>query len=341
MLQRFVGTNWFSGAMRRFKQDAATQTGWVLSDRLASYRMWGAYYNANIYNTFANGGAREHVNELLGNAAAADLASLYNPVARVVDLYQHCLGGEFGVDILAMPGDRATQIDAPLKQLWQWSNMNQMKQVLLRLNANNGDVGIRIPVRNDQDVRRRRVWLKPEHPSIILDYEKDERDNVISVLLQYDLITGVGDTAKTETIRELMTKDEFRLWTVVNGQLEYRDSYPNDLGVVPYVIIPHVDLGEQWGVNAYYRAAPLIDRINALQTHINVQIHRHVKAKLAVASNGSAPTEIDLSDLTVAWFNTVRDSTPPTFEWLVAPLNLADAIAEVQQLQLQAEDEMP
>lgn len=341
MLSSFTSANWFTSWAKRFKQSATQQTGWAVADRLGSYQMYSAYYNATIYNTLAMGGQREQINAILGNAAAADLASLYNPVSRVVDLYQHVLGGEFGVDILAIPGDNATQIDGPLRQIWDWSHFNTVKTNITHIAANYGDVGLRIVARNDADPRRRRVWIKPEHPSVILDYEQDERDNVTQVLLQYDITSGVGDDAKTETVRELQTKEQFTFWTVVNGQLDPREQYTNDLGVVPYVIVPHNSLGEKWGVNAYYRAAPLIDRINALQTHINVQIHRHVKAKLAVASSGAAPSTIDMSDLSIAWFNTLRDGPPPSFEWLVAPLNLADALAQSIQLQTQAEDELP
>lgn len=343
--------NWITAIGRVFRRGPA-QSGAVLADRLLSYQAWDAYYHNRIYEPVAGGGQRENILAALGNAAAADLAGLYNPVARVVDLYQHVLGGEFGVDIQAVPGDNAGQIRDPLRRIWRWSNINQAKQLLCRIAPTHGNCGLRVVVRNAEDPARRRVFLKPEHPATIRDVELDERGNVAEILLEYTLTTGLDDARAVVTIRELQTRERFQTWRVEHNQLTpfdtfaMRDNGPgavvdNTLGLVPYVLLAHSPSGETWSMNAFHRALPLLDRLNALQTHINVQIHRHVKAKLAVASSGQPPREFDLTDMTVAHFNTAGGSTPPVFEWLVAPLNLADAITEVRQLIEQVEDELP
>lgn len=331
--------NWLQAVGRLFRRDLPV-TGTVLQDRLSSYFLYDGYYHNTVFNTIGNGGQRDFINQSLGNAAAADVGGLYNPVARCVDLYQHVFGGDFGGSITAKT-DNDALLD-PLSRIWRWSNINVNKQVLQQLAPTHGNAGIRIVARNAADLADRRVYLKFEHPSVIRDVEQDDRGNLTSVLLQYDRTEGLDDAQKVTTIRELQTKDRFTFWTVTAGSvLEPMASYQNDLGVVPYVLLAHAPSGDIWGRNAFYRAMDPINRLNTLVTHIQVQIHRHVRAKLAVAAAGDAPTSFDLDDLSIAYFNTRNSPTPPSFQWLVAPLNLADAIDQSQKLLEQIEDELP
>jgi hypothetical protein len=59
------------------------------ADRIAAYALDEAYYHNQAYGPLTEGGYRQNINAALGNAAAADLSGLYNPVAEVVELYQH------------------------------------------------------------------------------------------------------------------------------------------------------------------------------------------------------------------------------------------------------------
>jgi hypothetical protein len=355
-------SDWIRAIGRMLRRDGTQPTGSVLADRFYSYMAWDAYYHNQIYNSLAQGGQRENLNAILGNAAAADLAGLYNPIAEVCDLYQHVLGGTFGVDItvqsdndkllpaLRMPGQPAPPA-TPLELIWQWSSIQQAKQILCSLAPRHGNVGLRIVARRAVEVNgkqvelpleQRRVFIKPEHPRIIRDVERDERGNVIAIELEYDEATGLGDDREVERIREQMTKTEFRLWTVKQGTLEPRAQYANELGVVPYVLLDHQPSGETWGLNAFYRAAPLIDRLNALATHVNIMIHRHVRATWLVAAAGGSPEQMDFSGGNILYVNTqTTGGSVPLVEPLVAPLNLADAIEQTKALQEQVEDRLP
>lgn len=342
-------SSWIRAAGRLMRAEPLT-TQYEWTDRHLSYDLWDSYYSNTIYERAADGGQREYINSDLGNASAADLAGLYNPIKAAVDLYLHVFQGAFGDEIKAETGNSA--LLPALNQIWQWSNLTIEKQPLCRLAATHGTVGLRIVARNDDDPKKRRVYIKPEHPKTIRDVELDDRGNVEAIQLEYDRRFGLAEDAQTVRIRETMTKEEFRIERVLNGStapfsLETRSAdgrsrYPNELGVVPYVLLRHEHNGETWGRNAFYQARGPIDRLNALMSHIDVQIHKHVRAKWLVAAAGAAPTEFDFSDLTIVYVDTRNSgSGAPMAQPLIANLDLTGAIMQAKMQQEAIEDNLP
>lgn len=343
--------NWLTAVGRLFRTGTG-QTSWAWVDRQLVYELWDAYYENRIYEALSVGGQRENINSALGNAAAADLGGLYNPVANVVDLYQHVFAGAFGTQIKVEVDDAATQVlvDA-IEQIWTWSNLTIEKQPLCRFAANHGTCGLRIVARDHEQLERRRVYIKPEHPRIIRDVELDDRGNVQAIQLEYDLTYGLAEDAQTVTIREEMDAERIAVYRMqgqhrVPFNLDTKQADPaavhaNDLGVVPYVLLRHEYTGETYGRNAYYRQRTPIDRLNSLVSHIDIQIHEHVNGVLVVAASGPAPVEIDLSGRKVAYIDTRGQQVAPTFQWLVAQLDLAGALAQ-SRLQIELiEDALP
>lgn len=352
-------SNVFS-ALARLIEAGGSQARPAYKDRQAIYDLEASYYHNQAYEAHTLGGYRQTINAGLGNTAAADLAGLYNPVASVVDLYQHVLGGSFrrvdddeGED---QPTDIRAESDNPalleaLDQLWQTSNLDVTKQTLCRLPALHGTCGIRIRAVDDPDPARRRVYLKAEHPRIIRDVELNERGDVQAIDLEYDVTRGLGDDQQVVTIREELRKDYLATYRVIasgaliphnlaTGQDDPTAVYPNPLGVVPYVLLTHQDGGEAFGLNAWYRARSAIDRLNALLTHIDVQIHDHVNVVWVIAGSGTAPTSIDLTGRKVLYVDTSRGGSVSA-DPLVAPLSLADALARARhQIEL-IEDALP
>jgi hypothetical protein len=325
-------------ALGRMVRAGPTSTSTAWADRRAVFALWDGYYGNSIFETLNNGGQREYLNSMLGNAEAADLAGLFNPVASVVDLYLQVFGGEWGKDVKCQ-GSPA--VLAALDQVWKWTNINKEQQPLCRMAATLGTVGIRVVWRDADDPARRRVYLKAEHPRIIRDVQVDDRGNVEGIELEYDEARGLGDDQEVWTIRETLTPKEMRVERVQLGTPRLISSDPNPLGVTPYVLLQHGYTGDVWGFNAFYRARQPLDRLNALLSHIDVQIHRHVRAKWAIFASGGPPSEIDLGDLSVAFFDTRNSATPPVMQPMVAPLALADATDQAKlQIEL-VEDMLP
>lgn len=338
------------------------QTHWLWDDRRAAYIVYDAYYNNSIYDRTAHGGQRDAVNAELGNAAAADLAGLYNPVSEVVDLYLHAFDGAFGDEIRTEGATAETE--QALASIWAWSNLNIEKRQLCRLPATHGLCGIRIVARDDPDPLKKRVYLRPEHPCTIRDMILDDRGNVERIQLEYDITAGLAEESTVISIREELSKTRIQTWRVQSGlvqpfdvgqfvadgsplaQLEQYDGgpgsdYENALGVTPYVICYHDKGNDIWGRNAFYKARPQIDRLNSLISHIDIQIHEHVRNTWIIAASGAAPQEFDFSGRKVIYVDLRAGGTAPMVQSMVANLDLTSATAEAR-FQLEAiEDKLP
>lgn len=327
-------------------------------ERCTAYARADSYYANTVYQRTSDGGQREAINRSLGNARAEDLDGLYNPVAQVVDLYQHVFGSPFAVDALDTGPDRiqirpgrqaAPTLTEAICQLWQWSNLTIERQPLCRFAALYGTCGLRIVA----DMAHQRVYLKVEHPQIIRDVELDDRGNVRGIELEWQEQLGLGDTRETLTIREVLTREAFHTYRVDGAALipydrATRQDYgpgavaPNVLGLVPYVVVRHGYTGDVFGMNACDRALVALDRYNALMSHIDVQIHQHVKATWLVMASGKPPQEFDLSGRKVLYVDTstaLQGASTPVVQALVANLSLADATQQAKA-QLEAIEDM-
>ncbi len=334
-----IASNWISAIGRMVRQGPSPYV-WAWTDRQQQYKLYEGYLDNSIYESIASGGQRENLNAVLGNASAADLAGFFNPVSAVVGLYNHILGGSFGLDITAVTGNDA--IIEPLEHIWQWSNLNIEKQLICKWAANLGCVGLRVVAEDDLDPAKRRVYLKPEHPRIIKDVQLDRRGNVEAIQLEYTEQAGLGEQAVEVEFREELTKEHFKKWKISNGSVlsvEYDD--PNPLGVVPYVLLRHEHDGTAWGRNAWYRARPGMDRLNALASHIDVEIHRHVRATWLIAAAGAPPAEFTFNDMKVLYVDMRNSSVAPSAKAMVADLNIADAISQAKVTQGWIEDQLP
>lgn len=354
-------TSWIN-AVGRWLAGTSAEARPVYLDRVAAFDAFDAYYHNTVYDPLSQGGQREQINATLGNASAADLAGLYNPVASVVDLYQHVYGGQFRPSTDDPAADDPSDIRAEsanpavlpaLDSIWQASMINIAKQQLCRLPATHGTVGLRIVAENSPDPTRRRVYLKPEHPRIIRDVEVDSRGNVVAIELEYDMLRGIGDEQEIIGIREILTKEEISTYEVQGEVLiaydvramargGQRSSYANALGVVPYVLGVHQATGDAFGLNSFYRVRGALDRLNALASHIDTQIIDHVKVDWFIAAEGAPPARLELNGRNVIYIDTSRGSgRPVTVEPLVAALNLADSIAQSRLLLSWIEDQLP
>jgi hypothetical protein len=338
------------------------QTSWLWDERRAAYMVYDAYYDNSVYDRTAVGGQRDGINAELGNAAAADLAGLYNPVSEAVDLYLHVFDGAFGDEIQAEQASAET-LDA-LDRIWQWSNLNIEKRRLCRLPATHGLCGVRIVARDDVDPFKKRVYLRAEHPSTIRDMILDDRGNVERIQLEYDIIAGIAEASEVISIREELSKDRIQTWRVQSGVVEPFDvgqfiadgmplqnithyeggpgaDYENALGVTPYVICYHDKGDDIWGKNAWYRARVQVDRLNSLVSHIDIQIHEHVRNTWIIAASGAAPQEFDFSGRKVIYVDLRAGGTAPMVQSMVANLDLTSATAQAR-FQLEAiEDKLP
>lgn len=340
-------------------------------DRRNVYQLLEGYYHNTIYNREIWRGSLDYVNRELGEAAARDLAGLFNPIERGTELYaQNVFAGAFGDEIVLAdtvgpknkPRALNKDIIDPLEQIWEWSNFNSgEKERYTRIGSMLGTVGIRVvakvgPTFPNDDPLERIVYIQFEHPSIIEDYVKNQQQEVTQVLTIHHELEGDINVQDTQTNRAvniyktLMTETKFQ---TLKNDMPYNEviddidnefiTTPNTLGKVPYVLSFHRKLEGAWGAWWFIGSENPIDRLNSLVAHINRQIIRHVKVKWLVASKGNPPREFNFSDTSVLFVKLLPEQTGnDTFiKPLVADLSLGDAINEAKFMLGELRDRMP
>lgn len=315
------------------------------------YKLWWAYFDNSIYNNTENGGYKDLVNTWLGDAKVGNLSPLFNPVERAVRAYEYVFDGGFGDEIQIdrkINKERTVNnaIVEPINQIWKWSNINAWKNELLIKTAALGTCGLRIHYVNDDNGKR--IFLLPEHPSRIKFVERDERDNITQIVLEYEQMEGefLDDTGENPRLLhryvEYMSRDKF--WMTRDGQWwNYIDqkevdtkeeaTVKNILGIVPYVLVTQSKIGADFGVPCFYGHERQIDQINALTAHINQQIRRHVTATWLIEGGGPAPEKIIMGDQ-VIWYvqREAGTSSQVSAKDLVSNLNLESAISQQSKL---------
>ena len=310
-----------------------------------------AFLNNKVYRTEALGGFREQVFKDAFNLDCTPdmrLVGAYNPVPAIVDAYQNVFRGSFGQDIKV--GDKVNgkpvnptliaEADSPLARLWRWSNLDTEKDLLQKWAANLGTVGLRVVARNDDDPDRRRVYLQLDHPSVIFDYDRDERGNVVEVELRYTARGGpVGDRRDVD-VREVITKDRFVMEEDGVNVLEPEEQR-NDLGVCPYVILKHRDEGTSFGRWAYGGSEDAIHWINWLIVNQGESVMEHAWPQWFAAAGGEPPQNFRIGKRDVAYTKMLPDTPTPIFEPLVAPLDQAGTLAYWNELVERLQERQP
>lgn len=273
---------------------------WEWEERRDKFAEWDRLYTNARYTPQAEGGDLEVVlRQLLGKDCKRDLDGWYNPVAAIVDAYQSVLYGDWGSTLWPVDAndvgaaiDRKSPLYDALTNLWRWSNFDTQKQLLQTYAPLYGTVGLRISARDDADPIKRRVRMHIVHPGEIVDYDDDVDGNITSVRLErIETFGPLGEERKTRRVTEILSKESF--------SVQYGDDSPvvtpNELGVCPFVLIPHRDIGERWGANAFLGSERNIDRINYRLSREDRALDQNQFPIWYAAGDGDKPTRLDLS----------------------------------------------
>lgn len=353
----------------------------TIDERRSLYEyLWNCYANT-CYDRIHFKGSLDYVNETLGDAAAGDLAGIFNPVERIVETHvNNVFNGSFGDEIQVAPtiSSLVTKRNVnqaildPLEKIIEWSNLNIEKQSLVRWGGIFGSVGIRIVARVGNDypndrIEDRRVYLQIEHAGSVLEQMQDTRGNVSQVVTEHTRRDGTLDPMNlsrgvdTFRVRTLMTKQEFATFRRREGAYgwaggedfvpydEINDKvngkfarYKNALGVCPFVIAHHRKIGGLWGAWAFFGQMRKIDILNALVAHINRQIFRHVNATYLISGKGRPPKELDFTGGSFLYHRKrADDTTKLDMQPLVTNLSLSDAISQAKFILGELRDSMP
>lgn len=328
------------------------ELGWeTLDARLFRYYHADAYYNNTIYSTLVAYAAQHK--QLKG--LYKYIRAVYNPVARLVDLYvAKCYGGSIDMENLrkgALPIAQAEDpLRAAIRQMVIWSNLVTQKSVYVRNGAKFGDAVIKVV----DDRARRKVRLEMLSPAIIKHANFDEVGNVKTVTIEYYRYeetqyspTGPIFEQKTYCYTEYIDGEKFQTFRDGKPYAYYEDAagnpvaeWPNEYGFVPLVIVPHKDVGLIWGANVFHTSVSKIDELNDAASLLNDQVRKAVNLVwyyAGVAKKDELNISVDQKDGIPAVYGPVGSQPHP----MVANLDLAAALQNVQAILIEIERDMP
>lgn len=316
--------------------------------RMMRYWMSDLYYNNAAYDSLrglAAAAARRKVDKNLYK----HIRGVYNPANRLVESYPAKIyGGTLDMTALekgAIPIITPDEIDSEgmrnaLRQLWLWSNWRNQKSLYVRNGAKFGDSFIKVV----DEPERRKVRLEVLHPGKVKDIDCDSVGNITAITIQYEAsdeqvssLTGYI-TDKSYIYTEIIDKDG---WSVYYDR-DLVGEWDNPYGFVPVVHVQHRDEGLQFGANVYQAALSKIDEINDAASLLNDQIRKNVNvlwAFLGVSNKAEIKAETDERDKFPALYLPGENAQAPVP--MVAPLNIADAGANLDRMLLELERDMP
>lgn len=335
--------------LRVYTDPEGEQTRQQFERRQGAYRMRWQYYLNSAFEDLAKWTAYKSRYRLYRHTR-----SIYNPARRLVDFYAGIIYPGMLTDdasrlpdgtpiAIPFPTDTDPAIRTAIAQLWQWSNWQINKSLMVRYGAALGDVFVHVV----DDVDGGKVWPEVLWPGLIADLDLDERGNVQSYALEYDYEAD----GQTYTYRREVDRDAIR--TFRNGEPFAYDDVPpvleNPYGFVPAVWVKHVDLGGDHGESAM-RNLGKWDELNSLAAHALDQAHKVLAAPLLVAGEGvrkladpqakrAATAELTQPELDREAINLLTASPGSRIE--AAQLPEGEALAHIERLLTEIEADHP
>lgn len=247
--------------------------------RRLRYAIYWSFYENNIYrniHTWAKAYKSQYgLYEFIRN--------IYSPAFRLGEFWKtHLWGGPLDLkDGVAgtegaLPIQTSNEALRPvIAQLWQWSNWAINKDVLTLHGAIFGDVGLQVV----DDVQRSKVYLKPVHPGIIEELERDPFGNVKGYKFCEQRLHPNNTKLKVEYIETAeRDNDSVVFKTYLNGKpydwtgqgQEWEEPY----GFVPLVMIQHNNVGLDFGWSEFHPSREKIHEVDDLAAKVHDQIRK-------------------------------------------------------------------
>lgn len=289
--------------------------------------------------------------------------NIYNPTYRIVMFYRaHIWGGALDKnagELGAIP--IATQNEAhriAIADLWKKSNWAIEKSIVAQHGAIFGDVAIRVV----DDPKRGRVSLQTVNPETLKSVVLDTAGNVKAYEIEYERVDPLNPNAKAMYC-ESATRDgdDVVYKTMRNGSAfayaenaingtavsEWREPY----GFIPMVSIKHNTIGLDWGWSEIHPALSKIREVDDVASKVSDQIRKMVDSGWlfsgikkpdtpptmtgrSATANAPAPGREEMPALYATDPN--ARATP-----LVAPLDIASALAHIAAINAELEREFP
>jgi hypothetical protein len=266
-------------------------------DRIGEYDMLWSYYSGSMFDRQMF--IMPNVNRPIAPWQAyksrynlyRNIRLIYNPTRRLVDFYaSQVYPGLLSEDGLKLPDggqlaipfakDTDPALCLAIAQIWQWSNWQAKKAVLVRYGAALGSVLVEIV----DDVEFGKVHLDVMWPGLLYDIVVNAAGDVKSYTLQYPAVDDAGEYIYRKEV------DTTSIRYFKNGQkFDYGQGavVENLYGFIPAVWCRHQDVGGIHGSPAIAGSMGKIDELNNLAAHVHDQIHKVIGAPIVLWANGS------------------------------------------------------
>lgn len=311
-------------------------------ERRQEYKRADQFYDNTLYSTEYDCNLRREIfRDLVGREIndRAELLPHFNPVAGIVDAYQHALRGSLGREIkLELDGDPLdSKLQTAIETIWKDSRFDDRKEAYQHYAANYGCAGLRVQATKN-DAGQTSIRIIPTRPAEIIDIEETETGSLTSVLLEYQVLSGpLGEGREFTTYRELLTKETFERWQV-RDRKRTLETLPNELGVCPFVLCRHRDKGRkpgqssEYGMTAYHGSEDLIHLINIRMSQCGLALDKALWAKWFVSAGSANPEQFDFSGTTVIYSQAGNEDPQPTISALVEKIDSAGAMKQIELL---------
>lgn len=229
------------------------------------------------------------------------LKPLRNPAYRVVEFYAAKLWPGALPAALPLVTDN-TKLQAPLEQIWAWSNWGSEKQAAARGFAEYGDLFLKVATRS-QGNQIVRVYMQNLQPQSVTDFDADERGYLTYVRIDVPQTRRKADgKLEAYTLTEVWDKETqlFRRWehskgadTDLRGLGAPTDEKPFTyfgIDFVPVVWQPFRHIGDERGMAAITPAIDKIDEANRQATRLHSMLYRYNKPLWAASAGGMDST---------------------------------------------------
>lgn len=281
------------------------------------------------------------------------IRAIHNPVERLVDFYAGIIyPGRLTTDrdyegMIAIPlaDDVPDELRLALAQLWQWSNWQINKGLMVRYGAALGDAFVEIV--DEQD--RGKVTFDVMWPGYIAELDLDQQGNVKAYAIEYEF--EVDD--KTHKYRKEVDAEVIRTYRddSLFAYDEIDAERDNPYGFAPAVWCKHKEIGGDHGKPALRSSSiTKLDEVNALVSHLLDQEHRILETPILVAGEGvgrlgddskKAGSTHDLTDPSSSRESIRLLRSGPGGDIKAVTLPEGEALAHIDQLLSKVEEDHP
>jgi hypothetical protein len=330
--------------------------GWdTYRARSARYLINNRYYNNQAYNTInAYVAAMIYQKKLYKH-----IRGVRNPIASSIDFFvSKIYPGSLDMETAqtgAVPLQADKRIRDAIIALWDASNFATLRNIYVREGATSGDTFIKL-VNDAQDGCIYQEIVPPAH---VTSYKRDQQGNITYAVIEYLQYENTILNTMPFAYQEVIEADGYQTHTATykNGKPHayYSDEngkplqeWDTDYGFVPLLLAQHTNLGLNSGACAFQTAIPKVDEINAQATLLDDQINKAVNVVWLMSGvgkgNGERGTdepELTLNNDSKTNVNIIKAGKDARATALIADINIADALKNIESLESSLEREMP